>query len=128
MMRRPHQPGDGAFTFGMELIMDIEDCDAVLISDPEALRRYTAELVERIKMKAYGDTWLHHFGHASAVTAGYTAFQPIETSSITVHVSEGLRRVHANVFSCQRFDTKAALDYTEAFFGGTDTVFTVLSR
>ena len=55
-------------------------------------------------------------------------FQPIETSSITVHVSEGLRRVHANVFSCQRFDTKAALDYTEAFFGGTDTVFTVLSR
>jgi len=127
-MRRPHQPADGAFAFGIELVIDIDDCDPQVISDPGALRRYTAELVEQIKMKAYGQTWLHHFGHASAVTAGYTAFQPIETSSIIVHVSEGLRRVHINLFSCRPFDPHDAMDYSEKFFGGTDTTYTIQSR
>jgi S-adenosylmethionine/arginine decarboxylase-like enzyme len=128
MMRRPHQSADSDFAFGIELVMDIDDCDTEAISDPGALRRYTAELVERIKMTAYGETWLHHFGHASAVTTGYTAFQAIETSSIIVHVSEGLRRVHVNVFSCRRFDADDAMDYSERFFGSTDTTYSVLSR
>jgi S-adenosylmethionine/arginine decarboxylase-like enzyme len=127
-MRSPHQPADSEFTFGLELVMDIDGCDTNVITDPGALRHYTAELVERIKMTAYGETWLHHFGHASAVTAGYTAFQAIETSSIIVHVSEGLRRVHINVFSCRRFDPDDAIDYSEMYFRGTDTTYTILPR
>jgi S-adenosylmethionine/arginine decarboxylase-like enzyme len=128
MMRRPHQLTGGEFTFGLELVMDIDNCPIEVISDPGALQRYTAEIVDRIKMTAYGPTWLHHFGHASAVTAGYTAFQPIETSSIIVHVSEGLRRVHVNVFSCRQFDPDDAMDFSEKYFGGTDTTYTILPR
>jgi S-adenosylmethionine/arginine decarboxylase-like enzyme len=127
-MRRPHELADREFTFGVELVMDIDDCTLEVISDPRALQRYTAELVDRIKMKAYGPTWLHHFGHARIVTAGYTAFQPIEDSSIVVHVSEGLCRVHVNVFSCREFDPFDAMDFTEKYFGGTDTTYTILPR
>ena len=127
-MRSLHQPAEGDFTFGLELIMDVHDCDPAVITDADALRTYMAGLVERIKMVAYGQTWLHHFGHASAVTAGFTAFQAIETSSLIVHVSEGPRRVHANVFSCRLFDCQDAMTYTEQFFGGTDTRYTILSR
>ena len=127
-MRSLHQPAEGDFTFGLELVMDIHNCDPATITDPDHLKRFTAGLVEQIKMVAYGETWLHHFGHASAVTAGFTAFQAIETSSIIVHVSEGPRRVHVNVFSCRLFDCQDAMDYTERFFGGTDTTYTILSR
>lgn len=126
-MRRRHKSADD-FTFGQELILDVSGCDPAVIIDPAALSRYTTELVDLIQMKPYGDVWLHHFGHANEVTSGYTAFQPIETSSIVVHVSEGLARVHANIFSCRAFDTDAAMDFTEKFFGGTDTTYTVLPR
>lgn len=127
-MRRLHQATGGEFTYGLELIIDIDHCDLAVISDPDALKRYISGLVDRIQMKAFEGTWIRHFGHGSAVTSGYTAFQPIETSSIVVHVSDGLRRVHVNVFSCRRFDALDAMDYTETFFGGTDTTYTVLSR
>ena len=127
-MRSLHQPAGGDFHFGLELIMDVHNCDPAVITDADAIRRFTAGLVEQIKMLPYGETWLHHFGHANAVTAGYTAFQAIETSSIIVHVSEGPLRVHVNVFSCQLFDCQDAMDYTEQFFGGTDTTYTILSR
>lgn len=131
-MRRVHPAaGDGSaadFTFGMELIMDIDGCDPEVIADPDALRSYTIELVEQLEMKRFGETWLHHFGHAKAVTTGYTVFQPIETSSIVLHVSEGLGRVHANVFSCQPFDARRAMDYGERYFCGKDTTYTILPR
>jgi S-adenosylmethionine/arginine decarboxylase-like enzyme len=127
-MRSPHRTADGELTFGMELVADIDDCDIAVITDPAALARYTAELVDRIKMTAYGKPWLQHFGHADPATSGYTVFQPIETSSIILHVSEGLRRVHINVLSCRKFDPDAVLEHGEAFFAGTDTTYSVLSR
>ncbi|XVV10926.1 S-adenosylmethionine decarboxylase family protein [Actinoplanes sp. CA-131856] len=128
MMRRQHQTTDADFAFGLELIMDIDGCSPDTIADAATLRRYVTELVDRIKMVAYGDTWIHHFGHATAVTSGYTAFQAIETSSIIIHVSEGLRRVHINVFSCRPFDPRDAMDYSETFFGGANTTYTILAR
>jgi S-adenosylmethionine/arginine decarboxylase-like enzyme len=130
-MRHTRQPANGTaerFVFGMELIMDIAGCDVDVITDPASLRTYASELVDLLRMKKFGETWLHHFGHAHQVTTGYTMFQAIETSSIVVHVSEGPGRVHANVFSCREFDTDAALEYSEKFFGGSDTTYSVLHR
>lgn len=131
-MRRPHQPagGDGErrFTFGMELIMDLGGCSPGIIRDPDALRAYTGELVSLLGMRAYGEPLLHHFGHASELTTGYTVVQLIETSSIIVHVSEGLDTVYANVFSCRAFDAERALTYSETFFRGTDTTYSVVYR
>lgn len=131
-MRRPHPTAENAtgrpFDFGMELIADIGGCDWRATTDSGELRAFVAGLVELLGMKSFGEPWQHHFGHATAITTGYTVFQAIETSSITLHVSEGLNRVYCNVFSCLPFDANKALDYTERFFGGTDTVYTVLSR
>lgn len=131
-MRRPHKPTEGAtgrpFDFGMELIMDISGCDWNVISDPAALSKFVVDLVDLLKMKRFGEPWQHHFGHATDITTGYTVFQAIETSSIVVHVSEGLHRVYCNVFSCLPFDAEEALEYSERFFAGTDAAYTVLGR
>lgn len=127
-MRQPHRSANGEITFGMELIMDIDGCDPTVFTDPAALSRYLTELVERLKMKAYGLPFLKRFGLADPNTAGYTAIQPIETSSIVVHASEGLARVHINVFSCRIFDPADVMDYSEQFFRGTDMRYTTLAR
>lgn len=130
-MQLIHPPMDGTtteFEFGMELIIDIRGCDLEVITNSDELRRYIDDLVELLGMKKFGELWLHHFGHASSITTGYTVFQAIETSSIVVHASEGLRSVHANIFSCQKFDAGAARDYSEMFFRGVNTTYSVLPR
>lgn len=127
-MRRTHAERAGRFDYGMELVMDLEGCKREVIADGEKLKRYVKELVDLIKMKEYGPPWIKHFGHASAVTSGFTVIQPIETSSVGVHVSEGLDSVHVNVFTCLRLDPEVAMDFSEKFFGARDLTYTVLDR
>lgn len=111
--------------FGKELIMDLNGCNA-LISNPEALATYLREAVDLLGMTAYGPPWIHHFGHASPDTSGFTAFQPIETSSLTGHLVDSKGTAHWNLFSCQDFDDAAAVHHAEQFFGA-DPARTVVS-
>lgn len=147
MSRRTHEERGGApFTFGLHLVMDLEGCDTALVRDPEVLKQYTCELVKFIDMVPYGPPWLAHFGHNSPVTSGYTVFQPIETSSITLvvpaaapvvrasitpvtmHLGDAAGDAHIDVFSCQEFDWDAALTFSEKFFRAEETTYTPLYR
>jgi S-adenosylmethionine decarboxylase len=103
--------------YGMELVMDIDGCSLAVIKSEIMLRKFAAGMVEAIDMKAYGDPILAHFGHADPVTSGWTLVQLIETSSITAHFSEHLRRAHVNVFSCRTFDVDLAVKYAAGFLG-----------
>lgn len=126
LLIKPRRAGMGRY--GVELIMDLDVKDQRVIADPHMLKAYVAALIKGIEMKAYGPVWIKHFGHASAVTAGYTVIQPIETSSVVLHLSEGNLTAHINVFSCQPFSHVAALQFTEAFFDNWRTTYTVLNR
>jgi S-adenosylmethionine/arginine decarboxylase-like enzyme len=116
------------FEFGMELIMDLRVPDHDVIADGDRLQDYVEELVKVIDMKPYGPTWIEHFGHNSEVTNGYTVIQPIETSSITLHLSEGKLTAHINIFSCKRFSPQEAMEFTERFFVAQQNTYTVLER
>jgi S-adenosylmethionine/arginine decarboxylase-like enzyme len=124
------------FRYGMELVVDIQVPDLDDIANPVRLQQFVNTLVEVIEMKAFPiseteKTWVRRFGlgqeHAE-VTAGYTVIQPIETSSIVLHLSEGRLTGHLNVFSCKYFDPRAALEFIEAFFRAQQTTYTVLVR
>jgi hypothetical protein len=114
--------------YGVELIVDLDVHDLDVIGDAEQLKAFTAALIEHIDMKAYGPVWIKHFGHASDVTAGYTVIQPIETSSVVIHLSEGNLTAHLNVFSCQAFNHVAALQFIEQWFKNWRTTYTVINR
>jgi len=127
-----HRPG-AVFRYGMELILDLHMCDADAIAYGNGLVKFAQDLVELIGMKAYPinedePTWARYFGEASDVTRGFTVIQPIETSSITMHLSEGLVSAHINVFSCQTFDAQAAIDAAVTHFQPSEVVATVLER
>ena len=110
--------------YGMELVMDIDHCARLIISDRDDLEAFAIGMVETIGMRAYGEPILAHFGHDDPVTSGWTLVQLIETSSIVAHFSESLRRAHINVFSCRRFDVDAAIKYARGFLGLPDAVVT----
>lgn len=105
--------------FGAELQLDIYGCDPDIIRSKEKLAQFSKKLVKRIKMVAYGEPVLVHFGHKNPITSGYSLVQLIETSSITAHFSEGSNAVYLNIFSCKLFDKDDAKDFCQKFFKAT---------
>lgn len=113
--------------FGKHLIVDLTGC-SWRISDGDEIAAYAVEAVALLGMTAYGSPWIHHFGHASPLTSGYTLFQPIETSNIGGHFVDSHGTAHLDVFSCQDFDDAAAVAHAKQFFDAATVVATVLYR
>lgn len=115
-------------SFGLEVIMDLYDCDPKVIRSSKRLSEYVTKLCKLLKMKKFGKTLLPHFGYNEAHTAGFSMLQFIETSSITGHFSELWNSAYINVFSCRDFDTDAAIKFTASFFGAKRVNKRILAR
>lgn len=115
-------------TFGMELVLDLVDCDPETIRSGEKIAQYTRQLCDVIAMKAYGEPFVERFGLAEPKTAGYSLVQLIETSSITGHFSEAWNKAYINIFSCRSFDTDRAASFTKEFFKAKGVVQQILTR
>ena len=103
-------------TFGMEVVLDLYDCNLETIRSKEKLQEYTRELCQVIGMTPYGAPFAERFGLNEAKTAGYSIVQLVETSSITGHFSEEWNSAYINIFSCKEFDPKQAAEFSKDFF------------
>lgn len=115
-------------TFGMHLVLDLDGCRPELIASRGHIANYAHHIVKEIGMTAYGAPVLEHFGHDDPVTAGWTLVQLIETSSITGHFSDHLRRAHLDIFSCREFSADRAINHSAEFFEATGATYTVIVR
>lgn len=115
-------------TYGKELVLDLHECDAKIISSKKELSRYIDEICELIKMKKYKKAIIEKFGFGSDFTKGFSFVQLIETSSIVGHISELWQRVFINIFSCRDFDEKKAAEFTKNFFRAKKVKKKVLIR
>jgi S-adenosylmethionine/arginine decarboxylase-like enzyme len=118
----------GVSVFGMELVLDVADCDPDAIRSAERIGRYARELCRLIGMTPYGEPFVVWFGEAGTQTGGYSLVQLIETSSITGHFSEATNRAYLNVFSCKRFDPATVTEFTRRFFAADEVRPMVLVR
>ena len=114
--------------YGVELILDLHDCDPKVIRSKRKLSSYVNQLCRLIKMEKYGPLIIEHFGYGQEKTKGYSIVQLIETSSITGHFSEKWNSSYINIFSCQDFDTKKAEKFTIRFFKAKKVRSKVLLR
>ena len=115
-------------SFGLEVVLDLYECDPKVIRSGKKLEEYTKKLCKLLKMKRFGKTQLPHFGYNEAHTAGFSMLQFIETSSITGHFSELWNSAYINIFSCRDFDTDMAIDFSVKFFGAKKVTKRVLLR
>jgi len=104
-------------TYGVELILDLYGCHEKTIRSRKKLLDFVDNLCSLIKMRKYGKPSIFHFGLKKPHTAGYSLVQFIETSSITGHFSELWNSAYINIFSCKKFDTEKAANFTKKFFG-----------
>ncbi|MFA4872250.1 MAG: S-adenosylmethionine decarboxylase [Patescibacteria group bacterium] len=113
--------------WGMLASIDLAGCDHDLIQSPKAIKEFVKKLVRLLKMKAHGPTRVEKFAESSL--EGYSAFQFIETSSITTHCDdkEG-DRVFIDIFSCCFFEPDPAEKFCKNFFKGKKSKMKILFR
>jgi len=114
--------------WGQHLILDFAGCPRELLTDADHLRAWVKELVEVIKMKAYGEPSIEHFATDCFESAGYTLVQLIETSNICAHFAENLGQIYIDIFSCKRFDNDTAQEVCARYFEPTTIAATTLER
>lgn len=127
------QAARGRAPYGVELILDLHDCD-VATFNRQSIARYFVELCDLIDMQRCE---LHFWDdlntpeeekQTSPHTTGTSAIQFILTSNVTVHTLDILKKVFVNVFSCKDFSTSAAERFTLEWFGGKVVSSTVVKR
>ena len=114
--------------WGQHLVLDLAGCPRDRLTDANHLRAWVKDLIDAIKMKAYGEPQLEHFATHSFDAAGYTLLQLIETSNICAHFAENLGQIYIDIFSCKRFDNDVALQVCRKDFAPATVDMHVLER
>jgi S-adenosylmethionine/arginine decarboxylase-like enzyme len=147
---RPLTEEDTRGAFGMQLLIDLADCNPETIRSKRELRRFARELCEVIDMQRYrgpifaGAVQALLMRFARTVRAkrfaldnphagGYTVVsswlvQLIYTSNVTGHLVEANNTACFDVFSCKPFSPDAATAFVMRFFGARQVDARVVIR
>ena len=109
--------------YGTELILDLKKCERLPCTRGQ-LEEFLERLCNLIGMTRADlhfwdyDGYPEEYKAAEPHLKGISAVQFIETSNITIHTLDTLKRVYLNIFSCKAIDTTAAAKYSADFFQG----------
>ena len=113
--------------WGISTHIDIHECNPLKITKGEEIKKYILNLCDLLKVKAWGEMTLVHFGEGEKI-AGYSVVQLIETSCLTGHFVDSTSSAYIDIFSCNTYDHNLAIEYTKKFFETENCTFTVLDR
>ncbi|MBS3073207.1 S-adenosylmethionine decarboxylase [Candidatus Pacearchaeota archaeon] len=111
---------------GLSTHINLRNCDPNLIRNPKEITSFITKLCSIIKMKKYGKTQIKRFGKGDL--EGYSAFQFIETSNISIHFEEAKNNAFIDIFSCKKYDFKKAAKFSKDFFKAKKVSFKILHR
>jgi S-adenosylmethionine/arginine decarboxylase-like enzyme len=113
--------------WGVSTCINLYDCDLPLMQNADAIREFTVQLCDRIKMRRYGETQVVFFGDEPRVQ-GFSMTQLIETSLISAHFADASRAIYLDVFSCAPYDPEDAARFAAEYFKAADYTFDVVNR
>lgn len=120
-------PKNAEEDYGMELIMDLHDCD-ISKSNRKDIENFLEQLCKLIDIIRVYIHWWDYSGDKEGYDrdwkehphlVGTSVCQFISTSSIVIHTIDPFKKVFLNIFSCKTFDSKIAEDFAVKFFDGT---------
>lgn len=111
--------------YGCEIILDLHGCDPKTFTR-KSLDSFFTEICKLIEMERCEVHFWDDVGvppeeqQTLPHTKGTSAVCFILTSTIVVHTLDLLRAVYVNIFSCKKFDPKAAAEFTKKWFGAKE--------
>ena len=84
------------------------------------MEQYLTGVAAHLNLRTYGQPIVHAPGGAGKdENQGFDAFIPLIDSGISLYVWSQKRFFAAVLFTCKKFDTAAALDFTARHFGAS---------
>lgn len=114
-------------TWGYHLVCDCNGCNAG-ITHKKDIAAFVTELLDVIKMIAYGEPTIVRFAEHVPQASGYSLVQLIETSAISGHFSDNNGDCYLDIFSCLKFDPQLAMNTIQKHFGPQQMYFQFLER
>lgn len=111
-------------TFGKELILDMHCCDASRFNRQDIGEFFRILCEEKIDMVRCALHWWDYkdepeeYEKAPVHLKGTSAVQFIQTSNVTIHTLDVLKKVYLNIFSCKDFDETFAREFAQEWFRG----------
>ena len=113
--------------WGYSLHVTLQKCQKDKIREGKFISYAFSKIVDFVKMTAYGETQLIHFGKDPKVT-GYSAILFLEESNLTGHFVEGDDSAHIDLFSCKQFDPTETANYIKELFEAKTFSYSFLKR
>jgi len=86
----------------------------------DGVENYLVGVAAHLNLRTYGSPIVHAPGGAGKdENEGFDAFIPLIDSGISLYVWSQRRFFAAVLFTCKKFDSTAALDFTREFFAAT---------
>jgi len=95
-------------------LINLYECDKSLIADTKKIKQFIDQLCKEIEVEKYGKPLVKKFGQGNQ--EGYSAFQFIETSSITIHFDNFRNKAFIDICSCAPFNPRKAALFSKSFF------------
>lgn len=112
--------------WGKIAMINLYECSPGAIRNKKVIATFVNLLCNKINMKKQGPTLIKKFGKDKL--KGYSVFQFIETSSITIHFDEEKNRAFIDIFSCKDFDLKQAEELSKSFFKAKKSKSRIFTR
>jgi len=111
-----HSKKEEGKIYGMELILELFNCDLETISSKKKIQEFIKEASKKVKLNTYGPARIKRFMGGGLFGMGYSFLQFLSVSSMTGHFIENDSTAFLNVFSCSIFDDKEMAKYAKSFF------------
>lgn len=102
--------------YGPHLMLDLANCNPVVLDDLEACFRLLNELPEKIGMTKITQPYVFRYKAPIPEDEGITGVTIIAESHISLHTYPRKQFVFMDMFSCRPFDVEKASDYVVQFF------------
>lgn len=99
---------------GWHWIVDAFDCDAAALADRRVLARLLVELPEALGLRSVGEPQVHVEAGPEPLLVGLVL---LAESHFSIHARPANRVLHADLFSCVRFDVERCLLKLQQAYG-----------
>jgi S-adenosylmethionine decarboxylase len=102
--------------YGPHLMLDLNDCNSVILDDLNACFKLLNELPDKIGMTKITQPYVFRYSGLVPEDEGITGVTVIAESHISLHTYPRKNFVFVDLFSCKPFDVERAKDYIIQFF------------
>jgi len=108
--------------WGLTAAINLHHCNPEYIRSAEKIKEFVFKLSDILKVKRFGECVVVDFGQDPRVS-GFSMMQLIETSLISGHFVNQTNTIYLDIFACQYFNPKIAIEFSVNFFQARDYTF-----